>query len=224
MGPGYAFRGLVPTLWRDVPFSAVYWSCYEHLRMAIMPLMPASAPFAASFLAGTLAGSLAAAATTPFDVAKTRRQLTTPILPSISGRPTSLAKNNYINCISNSTSRNGICNISHYSGSNSNSIHFNELKSNFSNRCHGYSINNSAYINAVETGDSALHSKSSTSCGNSINPSGNQQPQRTLARMREIVRTEGARALWRGLLPRVAKVAPACGIMVGTYVRTNEYI
>ena len=33
----------------------------------------------------------------------------------------------------------------------------------------------------------------------------------------EISKQEGMQGLWRGLIPRIAKVAPACGIMIGAY-------
>jgi solute carrier family 25 protein 39/40 len=35
--------------------------------------------------------------------------------------------------------------------------------------------------------------------------------------LKEIGQQEGTRGLWRGMVPRVAKVAPACGIMIGAY-------
>jgi solute carrier family 25 protein 39/40 len=39
----------------------------------------------------------------------------------------------------------------------------------------------------------------------------------TLTILKRIAETEGTRGLWRGLVPRIAKVAPACGIMIGAY-------
>jgi solute carrier family 25 protein 39/40 len=79
-GVSILWRGLVPTLWRDVPFSAIYWSGYEVLRARLRPLIvgPRRRPreeAALSFASGALSGALAAFATTPFDVAKTRRQV-----------------------------------------------------------------------------------------------------------------------------------------------------
>ncbi|KAJ2833709.1 Carrier protein, mitochondrial [Coemansia furcata] len=83
------WRGLVPTLWRDVPFSAVYWFGYEQWRervyeplFATMPLggggehrSDVLARLATAFCSGASSGIVAATLTNPFDVAKTRRQI-----------------------------------------------------------------------------------------------------------------------------------------------------
>lgn len=78
-GPRTLYRGLVPTLWRDVPFSAIYWAGYENFkglyRRGIVSNDTASHSFMLSFLAGATSGMIAAALTTPFDVAKTRQQV-----------------------------------------------------------------------------------------------------------------------------------------------------
>lgn len=39
----------------------------------------------------------------------------------------------------------------------------------------------------------------------------------TFAYFKQIAKSEGLQGLWRGFVPRVAKVAPACGIMIGAY-------
>jgi len=62
------WKGLSATLLRDVPFSAVYWPCYEYLR-------PTEFNLGESFAAGAVAGSLASTVTLPMDVIKTRFQL-----------------------------------------------------------------------------------------------------------------------------------------------------
>lgn len=78
-GPIALYRGLVPTLWRDVPFSAIYWAGYENFRSAFKRGLAlresASNNFFLSFLAGASSGMIAASLTTPFDVAKTRQQV-----------------------------------------------------------------------------------------------------------------------------------------------------
>eukprot|EP00754_Rhynchopus_humris_P022225 Rhum_TRINITY_DN14777_c0_g1::Rhum_TRINITY_DN14777_c0_g1_i1::g.115935::m.115935/K15119/SLC25A39_40; solute carrier family 25, member 39/40 len=68
------WRGVVPTLWRDVPFSALYWGIYESAKSELLAHSTLSNNVAA-FVSGGLAGSVAAAATMPFDVVKTRAQV-----------------------------------------------------------------------------------------------------------------------------------------------------
>lgn len=85
-GPQVLYRGLQPTLWRDVPFSGIYWASYECLRViyanSIIGLAnklnkdpPKRLDIFSSFGAGASAGAFAAALTTPFDVAKTHAQV-----------------------------------------------------------------------------------------------------------------------------------------------------
>ncbi|KAK4542397.1 hypothetical protein LTR36_006854 [Oleoguttula mirabilis] len=88
-GYGSLWRGLSLTLWRDVPFSALYWWGYEYGRGRLdearlqsagllgqerKPDLSHSALLADSFLAGAGSGAIAAFVTTPFDVGKTRQQ------------------------------------------------------------------------------------------------------------------------------------------------------
>ncbi|KAH8680107.1 mitochondrial carrier domain-containing protein [Tricladium varicosporioides] len=96
---GYSsmWRGLTLTLWRDVPFSGIYWWGYESVRGMLTearersrgrPLQKGArartrsqsrenhtATFTDSFLAGATSGAVASILTTPFDVGKTRRQV-----------------------------------------------------------------------------------------------------------------------------------------------------
>ncbi|KAK5945889.1 Carrier protein, mitochondrial [Knufia obscura] len=91
------WRGLTLTMWRDVPFSALYWWGYEDLRNRLRAMrndglanITTSAQgrfqahhtggshmeiFVDSFLAGSISGAAAAFVTTPFDVGKTRQQV-----------------------------------------------------------------------------------------------------------------------------------------------------
>ena len=81
-GPRLLFRGLVPSLWKDVPFSAIYWLGYERAKdnlrtwMGIDSIEPHElrTTFRISFMSGACSGALAATLTTPFDVIKTRQQ------------------------------------------------------------------------------------------------------------------------------------------------------
>ncbi|KAG0192102.1 hypothetical protein DFQ28_010101 [Apophysomyces sp. BC1034] len=132
-GLGALWRGLLPTLWRDVPFSAIYWMGYEESKRAFQSIAKQNSgmiPFTdlhITFIAGALSGMFAAAVTTPFDVAKTRRQVD-------AGRDNSSLKDNRVPAI-----------------------------------------------------------------------------------LRQIYQQDGLRGLFRGLSPRIAKVAPSCAIMISSY-------
>jgi solute carrier family 25, member 39/40 len=125
------WRGLGPTLIRDAPFSAIYWSVYETLKDPVRSPLPRELlvgdhKFGGYLCSGVGAGSLAAIVTVPADVVKTRRQ---------------------------------------------------------------------AAILAQSTSGATS----------------------TLDISRIIVREEGLRGLFRGIGPRVVKVAPSCAIMMGSY-------
>lgn len=118
------WRGLGPTLWRDVPFSGIYWAGYENWKSLFERHGHRGALFA--FFSGAISGTTAALITSPFDVLKTRRQ--SLIMSSASSKVSS-------------------------------SVPF----------------------------------------------------------MLHILRTEGPSALFAGILPRTAKIAPACGIMIACF-------
>ena len=122
-GASVLWRGLVPTLWRDVPFSMMYWLMYERLKQRAIGVSSGGELTAAGALgAGACAGTLAALATTPLDVVKTRQQV-----------------------------------------------------------------------------DAAAAAEG------------------TAAALARIVRTEGPAALFAGLGPRLAKIAPSCAVMIASY-------
>ena len=56
-----------------MPFSCLYWGCYESLKKKFDQQNEPS--FLFSFISGAIAGSLAATVTLPFDVVKTHRQI-----------------------------------------------------------------------------------------------------------------------------------------------------
>ncbi|KAL8715945.1 MAG: hypothetical protein Q9220_000612 [cf. Caloplaca sp. 1 TL-2023] len=93
------WRGLTLTMWRDVPFSGIYWWGYEAGRNRLSDLRYAqfgqdsshssrrkeenhTTTFVDSFLAGAVSGAVAAFVTTPFDVGKTRQQVLDKKAPS----------------------------------------------------------------------------------------------------------------------------------------------
>ncbi len=78
-GLGSLYRGWRPTMWRDVPFSAIYWLCIEEMKAHLLTRLDQppsrSEQTGISFISGATAGLIAAACTTPFDVVKTRHQV-----------------------------------------------------------------------------------------------------------------------------------------------------
>ncbi|KAI9722401.1 MAG: hypothetical protein M1828_004768 [Chrysothrix sp. TS-e1954] len=94
------WRGLTLTLWRDVPFSALYWWGYEAGRNVLIDFRTRmngggrgeggaiagrrsgsrnrqnhTSTLIDSFIAGAASGAVASVVTTPFDVGKTRQQV-----------------------------------------------------------------------------------------------------------------------------------------------------
>uniref|UniRef100_A0A7E4UN84 Solute carrier family 25 member 40 n=1 Tax=Panagrellus redivivus TaxID=6233 RepID=A0A7E4UN84_PANRE len=130
------WRGLGPTILRDIPFSALYWTTFEALKKEFMRYFNRDrTDFAISFTCGAISGTVAAVVTLPFDVIKTHRQIT---------------------------------------------------------------------LGEVQTKEASSLRKQF-------------QERATLPLMRELARKQGYRALFAGLTPRVAKIAPACATMIASY-------
>jgi len=71
------FRGLVPTLIRDIPFSAIYWVCVENAKIALSACDDQDEPrsrMVKALVAGASSAMVASVVTTPFDVIKTKIQ------------------------------------------------------------------------------------------------------------------------------------------------------
>ncbi|XP_071444279.1 mitochondrial glutathione transporter SLC25A40-like [Hetaerina americana] len=123
------WKGLWPTLMRDVPFSAIYWLNYEAIKNTFSQKNPS---FGFSFIAGSVAGSISAFVTVPFDVVKTHQQ--------------------------------------------------------------------------IEMGEKQICEDPPCRTRSSV-----------LDVMKRIVKVEGIKGLFTGVVPRICKVAPACAIMISSY-------
>jgi solute carrier family 25 protein 39/40 len=70
------YRGLVPTLLRDVPFSMIYWLSYESSKTFFMKHRNQNKiDTPTAFFCGATSGALSATITCPLDVVKTFRQI-----------------------------------------------------------------------------------------------------------------------------------------------------
>lgn len=75
-GISMLWKGLGPTLLRDVPFSAFYWFSYESMKShVLLNKGRTKLTFTESFISGALSGTVAGILTLPFDVIKTHRQI-----------------------------------------------------------------------------------------------------------------------------------------------------
>lgn len=81
------FRGVWPTIMRDVPFSAIYWLSIESMRdrwkarrssMSPSSTVSTTEQTIEALINGSVSGVIAAAFTTPLDVLKTRSQIVSP--------------------------------------------------------------------------------------------------------------------------------------------------
>lgn len=66
------FKGLLPTIMRDAPFSSIYWTSYETFKRLNGITQP---EIIESFVGGAISGCIAAFITCPFDVIKTHQQI-----------------------------------------------------------------------------------------------------------------------------------------------------
>jgi solute carrier family 25, member 39/40 len=197
------YRGVWPTLLRDVPFSAVYWLSIERMRglwrSRRQDASSSSAPSAwaqaiQAFINGSVSGMMAAAVTTPLDVLKTRSQVI--VVPSEYGQ----------------VARNAAAAA--------------ELAMASAHR-----IGGAAAAVCDHAGATLAYPKPSASLYAAIGGGGSSPrgvgasaaaetaatPQSTIAMARSIVEAEGVSGLWRGNTARMLKVAPACGIMISSY-------
>ncbi|VDN24883.1 unnamed protein product [Cylicostephanus goldi] len=65
------YLGWMPTLLRDIPFSAIYWAFYQYFKRNLLEWRNMErTTFATAFACGATSGTIAAIITTPFDVVR----------------------------------------------------------------------------------------------------------------------------------------------------------
>lgn len=75
------YRGFLPTVAREIPFTCIQFPLYEYLKSKYGMYKRAPVePFEAALM-GSVAGGIGAAITTPLDVCKTRIMLSTKVSP-----------------------------------------------------------------------------------------------------------------------------------------------
>lgn len=193
------FRGLQLTLWRDVPFSAIYWLSYEFWKEKFTHLVQLindksnnkiglglsltannnkrsnNDVALVSFLSGSVSGTIAAICTNPFDVGKTRLQVSVDSIASSKSA-----------CLTDSTTPS------------------NQKR-----------VRNTLVRNA-DTGASASASTAAATAAAKNRPS-------MFKFLADIAKNEGFSALYIGLAPRILKIAPSCAVMISTYEISKNY-
>ena len=209
-GAATLYRGLRPTLWRDVPFSAIYWLVLEQLRLCwksghsshrgaslsstatekhppLLSLLLLEQTGQA-FVDGAVAGMLAAACTTPFDLAKTRLQ-TAVIMQATETIPAAAAAAAvpaFPEIIAFASSSSLTCK---HDGAAAIAIAYHQ---------------GGRSAATTETTTATTANTTGTATG-------------TFHQLRLIAQTDGIAGLWRGDQARMLKVAPACAIMLSSY-------
>jgi len=172
------FKGLGPTLIRDVPFSCLYWLGYERLKLHLVQSQPPPphqqqqhVSLSNSFIAGGLAGAAATLLTMPLDVVKTRMQVAG--VAQVAGVVSGVVSGPLLQSVAGAAGVAGV---------------------------------------AAPAGGGAV--------GGGVVGGGLS----TAAMMARIARLEGPRALLAGTVPRLAKMAPSCAIMIASFEMGKKWL
>lgn len=190
------WRGLGPTLVRDAPFSAIYWSSYELLKSEKRSPLPKRMfrpgnELLTYLAAGVGAGSLAALCTIPADVVKTRRQ--TGLMGDFLQPDMTTQQHMHVH----------------------NHLHHHH---------HRHHAPARSSVSAMTQCVDGCHTTTAASSTGKATASGAGRGVTSIGVVQEIIATEGLRGLFKGVGPRMAKIAPACAIMMGTFETVKRYL
>lgn len=190
------WRGLGPTLVRDAPFSAIYWSSYELLKSEQRSPLPKRMfrpgnELLTYLAAGVGAGSLAALCTIPADVVKTRRQ--TELMGDFL-QPNVATKQHT------------------------------QVHKHLHHHHHRHHAPMRSNVTATTQCVDNCHTATVASTTRKATAGGAGRPVTSMGVVQDIIATEGFRGLFKGVGPRMAKIAPACAIMMGTFETVKRYL
>jgi solute carrier family 25 protein 39/40 len=232
-GAGALWRGLPPTLLMAVPQTVIYFTAYDQLKARLGTENPYYAPL----IAGPVARTFAVSIISPIEMVRTK----------IQAESVTPAARDYWRLVTNAVKTDGVLSLWRGLGATLLRdvpfsafywLGYERLQPRFAQR---FAAGAPANAPPQEAGDATLLAASfaagaasgtvaaavtlpfdvvktrqqtflgetmigvRTRCGGPI------------AVMRDIVRTQGAQGLFVGLTPRIAKVAPACAIMISSY-------
>eukprot|EP00038_Savillea_parva_P007129 m.167959 g.167959 ORF g.167959 m.167959 type:complete len:408 (-) comp12902_c0_seq1:47-1270(-) len=230
-GPGALWRGLPPTLIMAVPQTVIYFTAYDQLKSRF----GADNPYYAPLVAGPVARTFAVTVISPIEMVRTKIQADTAVRST----------RDYMNLIAGSVRSDGIGSLWRGLGATLlRDVPFSALywfgyeqlkprlmpymaprsSSEYSSSGDAGSLPASFAAGALSGTVAAaitlpfdvVKTRQQTTLGETI-IGVRSKCGGAGAIMREIVQKQGVAGLFVGLTPRIAKVAPACAIMISTY-------
>lgn len=226
-GVGSWWKGLSPTLLMAVPLTVIYYTLYDQLKVRL-GFNPNERNFAAPLVSGVVARTVAVTAVCPIELVRTKLQSRTGLNISevLSVVRTVTAQNGVLSLwrgLSPMLLRDVPFSVIYWLG-------YEDLKRNFTNRSLFYqplvpfvagSIAGT-FAAIVTTPLDVVKTHMQVELGEP--EGGNKLGVGSMSRvMRTILQEYGTPGLFAGLIPRVAKVAPACAIMIGTYETFKDF-
>ncbi|CAO1615329.1 unnamed protein product [Sympodiomycopsis kandeliae] len=241
-GPRGLWRGLSPTLLMTVPSQVTYMTCYEYFRGLFLsyeapaqvltaqpaPNSPANITYhtlLASLLSGAISRSVSATLVTPLELVRTRLQASDTshtmrsILASLSQQVSTEGPSALWRGLPSTLWRDVPFSAIYFMGYES----MKRIMTGGSGLGEGNSTGgglqefNIAFISGATSGTVAAVVTHPFDLVKTQLQAQSQAQKQTIPILKTILKNEGIAGLFKGLSPRIAKVAPACGLMIGSY-------